>query len=76
MSEILESFEFGRYRRPGRYPWDEWTDGRIWRIHRGIDYDCQTDSMGGNLYRHAERWQLRVVVHLSDDSIVFRFTQS
>jgi len=27
------------------YPWDQWLDGQIWLLRRGVDYTCTTTAM-------------------------------
>ena len=44
MAEILENYEFigpGS----GKYPWDLWLDGQVWKLVRGTDYQCASASM-------------------------------
>src|SRR5205807_7216274 len=53
MARRVESFEEGRAIR--RYPWDEWTDGSIWEIERGEDYDVATENMRVNLHMRAKQ---------------------
>jgi hypothetical protein len=80
MGERLESFDFapGRPRgRPAKYPLREWTDGSIWRITRGVDYDVATRSIQATLFAYAGRAQLslrtrRIRVD-GREALVFRF---
>ena len=37
MSEVIEHYEFKPRGTWSKYPWDEWLDGRIWRIYEGTD---------------------------------------
>ena len=50
MARRVDSFEDEPQRR---YPWDEWTDGKIWEIRQGEDYDVPTENMRVNLHDRA-----------------------
>jgi hypothetical protein len=44
MAEILEDYEFIGA-GSGKYPWDLWLDGQVWKLVRGTDYECTSASM-------------------------------
>ena len=80
MGQRLDVFEFAPPRPAGRapkYPWDEWTDGSIWQILRGRDYDVETRSIQATLFSHATFSELRVrtrrVFVDGHDGLVFQF---
>jgi hypothetical protein len=55
MARRLNAFPASE-RRPGaerRYPWDEWSDGAVWEIRRGADYDIKTENMRTNVHMRA-----------------------
>jgi hypothetical protein len=52
MAQRVDSFEDAGQRR---YPWQEWTDGSIWEIKQGEDYDVATENMRVNLHERAKR---------------------
>ncbi len=51
MAEVLKGFEFPLHPRRAKqkYPWDEWTDGQVWQIVRGEDFDIRTSVMRTHL---------------------------
>ena len=61
-----------------RYPWDEWTNGRPWRITRGEDYDISTENMRTNLHMQASSRGRKVQTHRATDdqgdSLIFQFS--
>lgn len=63
-----------------RYPWIDWTDGGIWEIQRGSDYDVPTENMRVNLHVKADALSRKVKTRKisSDDSegLVFQFLES
>ena len=46
MGEILDEFSFVGGPR-GKYPWDEWLDGRIHRLQRGEDFEPSAQTFRG-----------------------------
>jgi hypothetical protein len=43
LARKLEAFPEGEAPRQQRYPWKQWTDGNVWEIRRGEDYDTTTE---------------------------------
>ena len=81
MAEKLHFFDFSPFRptgRPAKYPWHDWSDGSIWRITRGVDYDVPTRSMQATLFAYAGRQRLSVrtrqVTLEGREALVFRFS--
>lgn len=58
MAKILRNFNFDGGGE--KYPYDEWFDGRIYQLDRGIDFTVHPNSMRINLYNAAERRGLQV----------------
>ncbi|HEY6312886.1 MAG TPA: hypothetical protein VIY52_19080 [Streptosporangiaceae bacterium] len=62
----------------GRYPWDEWTNGRPWRITRGEDYDIPTENMRANLHMRASSMGRKVQTQKTTDDqgegLIFQFS--
>ena len=79
MSRRLESFDFGLASagRPWRYPWREWTDGSVWEITQGEDYNLLTQNMQVNLHMRAakegKRVQTRRIRENGSERLVFQF---
>lgn len=71
MATALKSFDFMR----GKYPWDEWSDGRPWRIRQGQDFDVSISAMRSVLYQRAARFDLSVKVSKTADcELTFQFS--
>lgn len=45
-----------------KYPWDRWTDGLIWEVTKGLDFDCKIESFRGVLYSYAKRNGMKLQV--------------
>lgn len=73
MAEVLQSFEFKETHKPSRYPWDEWCDGRIWKVTQGVDFHIKTVSFRQNLAYVATRRKLRLRTRIIDNTMVFQF---
>lgn len=68
MSERIEGATLpprvrGKKRRGGKaeqYPFDEWFDGALWRLHRGEDFAVTPTSLRSALYAAAQRRGVKV----------------
>jgi hypothetical protein len=62
-----------------KYPWDEWTDGSVWEITRGVDFDCDAETMRGQIKvrQRKDGTNARTSVHRGvdgqPDRVVFQF---
>lgn len=55
MAEVIEQFPSEQRRATRRYPWDDWADGRIWKLRRGEDFDANPDQFRNRLYSQAKK---------------------
>lgn len=60
MGRRLDTFPQERSHGQRRYPWDEWSDGSVWEIRRGADYDVATENMRVNLHIKADSLRCKV----------------
>jgi hypothetical protein len=78
MGRRLDEFPEGPGRR--RYPWADWTDGGVWEIRRGEDYDVATENMRTNLHMRAEKLAVKVrtqkIAHDGREGLVFQFARA
>ena len=78
MAEILEDHEWNM---PGKkrdaYPWNEWTDGRIWKITRGEDFAVKFGSMQSmlrNKYINRDpTLKVRINMFAEEGYIIFQY---
>lgn len=62
-----------------KYPWDRWTDQRVWMVEQGRDFDCRGYSLMGQAHNIAQKTPtLKVtgsVFAFADaaDIVIFRF---
>jgi hypothetical protein len=81
VAEILDEFDFtkrgtGRG-RPEKYPWDNWTNGEIWKIVAGTDFSCKAENIQGALFNAARKRGMRVKTKkLDEKTVVFQFSNS
>jgi hypothetical protein len=79
MARRVESFRKDIVEMPRRYPWAEWSDGSIWEIRQGEDYDVPTENMRVNLHEYARRraWTVRTekVTDEAGEGLCFCFTK-
>lgn len=67
MAEQLETYDFAR----GKYPWDDWMNGRPWEITHGQDFTCGSRSMKTQIHEEARRRGLGARVRTRGPVIVF-----
>ena len=70
MPKVLETFEFPHGGRKGmEFDFDSLLDGNIYQLERGADFDMETsaDTFLGALSRYANKKNLRVNKHVSED---------
>jgi hypothetical protein len=60
MADRIEHFPAEQRPPTRRYPWNEWTDGSVWRLVRGEDFDQETDQFRNRLYPQASRRGMKV----------------
>jgi len=70
MAKILESFEFRKWTRNSKYPWNEWLDGKIRRFTRGEDFTCESRRFVSACHEAAKRMRLHVRTRVLDETTV------
>jgi hypothetical protein len=77
MARRLEKFPAADASSTRRYPWPDWTDGSVWEIRRGEDYDVATENMRVNLHMKAEGLAMKVrtkkIRDQQSEGLVFQF---
>lgn len=73
MAEILDNFEFTKRGRSAGYPYDEWFDGRIWKLEEGTDFDCKPMSLRSALHAAARKRNLELSTSIVTDSHIFGY---
>ena len=59
MSEIVDVFDFRKgLGRKEAYPWDEWADGQVRKLTRGVDFRAEVSSFQNAAYAWARRHNL------------------
>jgi hypothetical protein len=80
MARKLDAFPDDRPSTRQKYRWEEWTDGSVWEIRQGIDYDVETENMRVNLHMKADAQSQKVrtkkVRDEDGEGLVFQFLDS
>src|SRR5687768_4810555 len=80
MAERLNTFPGDDPGPQQKYPWTDWTDGSVWQIRRGEDYDVATENMRVNLHMKADSLARKVRTKKTTDEqgegLVFQFLAS
>jgi hypothetical protein len=76
---MLPEWPGGVRQTRNNYPWDDWTNGRVWSITKGIDYQATTSSMRALLYQNqTDRVKCRSILRKTEDGkdeIVFQYVR-
>ena len=73
MAEVLEDYDFPRWGPQNcLYPYDQWFDGQIWKICKGIDLDCTVESMRVSLFTTAKKRGVRIRTAKKGDAIIIQ----
>lgn len=68
--EVIRRAQAGR---PRKYDWDKYLDGNIYRVTRGVDFDCQVTGFAQGVRNMAKEYGLYVRIRREgDDSLVFQ----
>lgn len=60
--KVKSFFKGGSSHGNTKYPWEVWSDGNIWEVVKGKDFDCTTQSLIGAAWNYAARNGLKVTV--------------
>jgi len=85
MARVVSTYKFKTERakggpgRPAVYPWDRWTDGRVWKATEGVDFQTARNVFRSTLANRAVRTGYTVKIDSVDGpkgsrSVVFQFT--
>lgn len=56
------------------FPWDKWTDGRVWRVTKGVDFTSSVCRMRQRIYAAGQKYGKRCHTKVEDNkSILFQF---
>ncbi len=59
-------------KRDSLYPWDTWLDGRVWKLTKGPDFECECNSLRGAAYAAAARAGVTVKVTVDGDHVILQ----
>jgi len=59
-----------RRRRSGKYPWDQWFDGSVWRLTRGEDFTVKPESFRTAALAAAARYDVKLATRRVNNSVI------
>ncbi|GAA0670429.1 hypothetical protein GCM10009535_57780 [Streptomyces thermocarboxydovorans] len=54
-------------------PWEEWMDGEVHTIHRGMDFQKEPVEMAKSIRFHARYHDMKAKARVEGDSVIFQF---
>jgi hypothetical protein len=74
MAEKLKIFKF-KGNHGGKYPWDDWFDGGIWKLRHGKDFNCQVANFrtGASHAARKHGGRLKTSVIEGESAVVIQF---
>jgi len=72
MAEVLDNHNFSKRGRRAIYPYDDWFDGRIWKLELFVDFDCKPRSIRQALYNAAAKRNLALSTTVGDDHVIIQ----
>jgi len=75
MPTVLKEF---RFRTGNKYLSLKYTDGRIWKFKRGVDFDCEIGLFRSHVAQFAKRLGLNYMTNrdpFDNQSLVIQFTK-
>lgn len=72
MATVLTSFP----NDDSRYPWGKWLNGSIWKLTRGVDFECEPNSIRAQAIRIALRGGLKLKSSVAGNEVVLQASKS
>lgn len=74
MATVVKQFDgWIRGGNTNKYPWEQWTDGRVWVVTRGEDFTAAIGSFAMSCYQRAHRDGRRVRIRKNEDEGTVHF---
>ncbi len=78
--EVMEAYQFAGKNKSSwfekKYDWPTLTNGKVYRLVRGVDFECEVNSFRASLHSKAKRSGMRVDISMPKDdenAIIFQF---
>jgi hypothetical protein len=68
-----QTVSIGKRGRESTFPWDEWDNGKVQVVRRGVDFRQSCVSFRAVLHARAERSNRKVKTRILGDTVVFKF---
>lgn len=73
MAEVLTEWPSIVRTRQSRYPWSDWTNGQIWKVKEGEDFESNLKTFVQGLYAYGKRHGLKVEVRTDPNAGIAAF---
>jgi hypothetical protein len=73
VAEVVDRLpKVSRPGRPPTYPWNDWLDGRVWKLRRGEDFPSESRTFGNMAQACGARHGVKVETRTDGDVIYIR----
>ncbi len=73
MAKVLKNHSFSKRGAHRKYPWNEWTDGKVRETTKGEDFPGDPSSFRIRLYGKAREVGKKVRTEVYGDTVMFQF---
>lgn len=75
VASVVKQFDGWSSGNVAKYPWEQWTDGRVWLLKRGEDFKTGLTSFAGACYQraHRDRRQVRLRKNEAEGTVHLQF---
>lgn len=74
MAEVVRKKVIWPHGPKSNFPWEKWTDGRIWKVKAKKDFNSSLCRFRQRLYTRATQYGLRVRTKVEDENtLIFQF---
>lgn len=70
MAEVLHGVDLRKTARIRRYPWTEWLDGKVRRLHKGKDFFCAMETLQNAFYARCSKAGKRGITRIESESTI------
>lgn len=68
--ELGDQYQWKTNFRAEKYPWDQWLNGKVWKLVQGEDYDVSSTSIRAAIYAAGTRLRKKVKIETHENFVI------